>query len=71
MENNSNFLCKSINAETTFKTISEIVNENSLFKILIAQISKKCKGLSMTIVESAKELKNKSHLVWMDVYRNL
>ncbi|XP_027907853.1 uncharacterized protein LOC114167100 isoform X3 [Vigna unguiculata] len=58
-------------AESMFKTMSEIDNENSLYKALAAQISKKCKGLPMTIVATAKALKNKSLLVWEDAYRNL
>ncbi|KAK7382136.1 hypothetical protein VNO80_00855 [Phaseolus coccineus] len=58
-------------AETMFKTMSEIDNENSLFKALAAQISKKCIGLPMTIVATAKALKNKSLPVWEDAYRNL
>lgn len=57
--------------ESMFKTMSEIDNENSLYKALAAQISKKCKGLPMTIVATAKALKNKSLPVWEDAYRNL
>jgi len=42
-----------------FKTLPKIDNENSLFKALAAQISKKYKGLSMTIVTTANALENK------------
>ncbi|KAK8464856.1 hypothetical protein PHAVU_010G091650 [Phaseolus vulgaris] len=57
--------------EMLFKKKAGIDGKNSEFDKLAAQIAKKCKGLPMTIVTTARTLKNKSLSVWEETNRNL
>ena len=58
-------------ADMLFKKKAGIGEKNSEFDKLAAQIAKKCKGLPMTIVTTARALKNKSLSVWEETNRNL
>ncbi|XP_068477291.1 uncharacterized protein [Phaseolus vulgaris] len=57
--------------EMLFKKKAGIGGKNSEFDKLAAQIAKKCKGLPMTIVTTARALKNKSLSVWEETNRKL
>ncbi|ESW06963.1 hypothetical protein PHAVU_010G091100 [Phaseolus vulgaris] len=57
--------------EMLFKKKAGIDGKNSEFDKLAAQIAKKCKGLPMTIVTTARALKNKSLSVWEETNRKL
>ncbi|XP_061370921.1 putative disease resistance protein At4g19050 [Gastrolobium bilobum] len=58
-------------AETLFKNKSGIGDTKSEFEKLAAQIAKKCEGLPMHIVTTARALKNQSRSTWEDVNRKL
>jgi len=58
-------------AEMLFKKKAGIGGKNSELEKLAAQIAKKCKGLPMTIVTTARALKNKSLSVWEETNRKL
>ncbi|KAL3009270.1 hypothetical protein AAZX31_07G074700 [Glycine max] len=63
---------REMEAETMSKIMTEMIgDENSKFEKLAAQIAKRCKGLPMTIVTTAKALKNKSLVVWEKAYLDL
>jgi len=57
--------------EKLFKKKAGIDGKNSEFDKLAAQIAKKCKGLPMTIVTTARALKHKSLSVWEETNRKL
>ncbi|XP_061345976.1 uncharacterized protein LOC133291693 [Gastrolobium bilobum] len=58
-------------AETLFKKKAAIGDTNSDLEILAAQIAKKCNGLPISIVTTARALKNQSRLVWENINREL
>ncbi|XP_027337392.1 uncharacterized protein LOC113851106 [Abrus precatorius] len=58
-------------AETLFKKMAGVDYGNSGFEKLAAQIANRCNGLPMSIVTTAKALKNQSRSVWEDVHRKL
>jgi len=58
-------------AEMLFKKKAGISDKNSEYDKLAAQIASKCKGLPMTIVTTARALKNKSLFVWDQTNRKL
>ncbi|TKY49668.1 disease resistance protein [Spatholobus suberectus] len=59
-------------AETLFKKMAGIGDDNnSEYETLAAEIANKCKGLTLSIVTTAKALKNQSIPVWEDVHRQL
>ncbi|XP_052724019.1 putative disease resistance protein At4g19050 [Vigna angularis] len=58
-------------AEMLFKKKAGISGKNSEYDKLAAQIASKCKGLPMTIVTTARALKNKSLSVWDETNRKL
>jgi len=58
-------------AEMLFKKKAGIGGKNIEFDKLAAQMAKKCKGLPMTIVITARALKNKSLSVWEETNRKL
>jgi len=58
-------------AEMLFKKKAGISDKNSEYDKLAAQIASKCKGLPMTIVTTARALKNKSLSVWDQTNRKL
>ncbi|KAL1329621.1 hypothetical protein HN51_046745 [Arachis hypogaea] len=53
-------------AETLFKKRAGIVDKNFELGKIAAEITKKCHGLPMSIVTTAKALKNQSPSVWED-----
>ncbi|XP_020971098.1 uncharacterized protein LOC107626874 isoform X3 [Arachis ipaensis] len=57
--------------ETLFKEMAGIGANNSEIETLAAEIAKKCQGLPMSIITTARALKNQSHLVWKDTHRAL
>ncbi|QHO22971.1 Disease resistance protein [Arachis hypogaea] len=57
--------------ETLFKEMAGIGANNSEIETLAAEIANKCQGLPMSIITTAKALKNQSHLVWKDTHRAL
>ncbi|XP_068479201.1 uncharacterized protein [Phaseolus vulgaris] len=58
-------------AEMLFKKMAGMGDFNSEFQKLGAQIANKCNGLPMTIVTTARALKNQSRSVWEDSLRRL
>ncbi|MED6159708.1 hypothetical protein PIB30_044712 [Stylosanthes scabra] len=54
-----------------FNKMAGIGDKSSEFGDLPAQIAKKCNGLSMSIVTTAKGLKNQNRLVWEDTRQKL
>jgi len=58
-------------AEMLFKKKAGIGGKNSEYDKLAAQIANKCKGLPMTIITTARALKNKSLSVWDETNRKL
>ncbi|XP_027906484.1 uncharacterized protein LOC114166030 [Vigna unguiculata] len=58
-------------AEMLFKKKAGIDAKNSEYDKLAAQIASKCKGLPMTIVTTARALKNKSLSIWDETNRKL
>ncbi|XP_052113042.1 uncharacterized protein LOC107473399 isoform X3 [Arachis duranensis] len=57
--------------ETLFKEMAGIGANNSEIETLAAEIANKCQGLPMSIITTARALKNQSHLVWKDTHRAL
>ncbi|XP_057743622.1 uncharacterized protein LOC130961659 [Arachis stenosperma] len=55
--------------ETLFKEMAGIGANNSEIETLAAEIANKCQGLPMSIITTARALKNQSHLVWKDTHR--
>jgi len=58
-------------AESLFKKMSGVIDRNSELEKLASQIANKCNGLPMSIVTTARALKNQSRSVWEDVHRQL
>ncbi|XP_061349028.1 probable disease resistance protein At4g27220 [Gastrolobium bilobum] len=58
-------------AEMLFKKKAGIGDTNSDLEILAAQIAKKCNGLPVSIVTTARALKNQSRSVWENINREL
>ncbi|XP_061375037.1 disease resistance protein RPS2-like, partial [Gastrolobium bilobum] len=58
-------------AEKLFKKKAGIDGTNSYLEILAAQITEKCNGLPMSIVTTARALKNQSRSVWENINREL
>ncbi|XP_061340164.1 probable disease resistance protein At4g27220 [Gastrolobium bilobum] len=58
-------------AKKLFKKKAEIGDTNFKFEKLAAQIVEKCEGLPMSIVTTARALKNQSLAVWEDVNQQL
>ncbi|XP_061370923.1 uncharacterized protein LOC133313549 [Gastrolobium bilobum] len=58
-------------AEMLFKNKSGVGDTQSEFEKLAAQIAKKCDGLPMHIVTTARALKNQSRSAWEDANRKL
>ncbi|XP_061365656.1 probable disease resistance protein At4g27220 [Gastrolobium bilobum] len=58
-------------AQALFKKKAGIGDTDSVFEKLAAQIANKCQGLPMSIVTTARALKNQSRSVWEDVNRKL
>ncbi|KAL4393474.1 hypothetical protein AHAS_Ahas02G0055600 [Arachis hypogaea] len=68
------FLVNTINvddAKKLFMTKVRIDYKNSELEYLAAEIAKKCYGLPMSIVTTAKALKNQNHLVWRETLKTL
>ncbi|XP_025635643.2 uncharacterized protein [Arachis hypogaea] len=57
--------------ETLFKEMAGIGANNSEIETLAAEIANKCQGLPMSIITTARALKNQSNLVWKDTHRAL
>ncbi|RYR24626.1 hypothetical protein Ahy_B02g058141 isoform F [Arachis hypogaea] len=68
------FLVNTINVDDAKKLFMKKVRidyKNSELEYLAAEIAKKCYGLPMSIVTTAKALKNQNHLVWRETLKTL
>ncbi|KAK2353849.1 hypothetical protein QL285_091433 [Trifolium repens] len=58
-------------AEALFKKMAGVSDRNSVFDKFAVQIASKCNGLPMSIVTTARALKNQSRSRWEDAFRKL